>query len=239
MNKQIKQSIQKAFEIQEPNQQEMIRFLKTLPQPRISMWQFVLTQATYLRKWTFFLSILLLFPALLCAYHMKRNTLWVVSAFIPFLGLLAVKENARSIVHGMIEFEMSTRFSLRSVILARMGVLGGFDIFILCCLTPLCCINNQFSLLQTALYLLVPYLLTVTISLWITRCFHSKEAIYGCMSVAVLISGANIGLHFIADFVYQLFYIKWWFILFIFFIGMMIYEIYYTIKQTEELAWNL
>ena len=239
MNKQIKQSIQKAFEIQEPDQLEMTRFLKTLPQPSISMWQFVLTQATYLRKRTLFLSVLLLFPALLCAYHMERNTLWVVSAFIPFLGLLAVTENARSIVHGMIEFEMSTRFSLRNVILARMEILGVFDMFILCCLTPLCCINNHFSLLQTGIYLLVPYLLTVNIGLWMTRRFHGKESIYGYMSITVLISGTNTGLHFIADFIYQLFYIKWWFLLSIFFIGMMIYEIHYTIKQTEELAWNL
>ena len=132
MNQQIKQSIQKAFQIQEPDQQEMTRFLKTLPQPRISMWKFVLIQTTYLRKWTLFLSVLLLFPALLCAYYMEKNTLWMVSSFIPFLGLLAVTENARSIVYGMSEFEMSTRFSLRSVILARMGVLGVLDIFVLC-----------------------------------------------------------------------------------------------------------
>ena len=239
MNTKIKRNIQKAFEIQEPDQQEMTRFLKTLPQPQISMWQFVLTQTTYLRKWTLFFSMLLLFPALLCSYYIEKNTLWIVSAFIPFLGLLAVTENARSMVYGMSEFEMSTRFSLRSVILARMGILGVLDMFVFCCLTPLCCINNHFSLLQTGIYLLIPYLLTVTIGLWITRRFHGKEAIYGCMSMTVLISGINTGLHFIADFVYQFFYIKWWFILSIFLIGIMIYEIYYTIKQTEELVWNL
>lgn len=178
-------------------------------------------------------------PALIGAYYIEKNTLWVVSAFVPFLGLLAVTENARSTVYGMSEFEMSTRFSLRSVILARMGVLGVLDIFVLCCLTPLCCIGNHFSLLQTGSYLLVPYLLTVNIGLWITRRFRGKEAIYGCMSVAVLISGANTGLHFIADFVYQFFYIKWWFVMSTFLVGRVIYEMYCTIKQTEELAWNL
>lgn len=239
MNKQIKRSIQKAFEAPEPNQQEKERFLRTLPQPQISMWQFILTQATYLRKQTLFFSMLLLFPALIGAYYIEKNTMWIVSAFIPFLGLLAVTENARSIVCGMNEFEMSTRFSLKSVILARMGVLGTLDVFVLCCLTPLCRIGNNFSLLQTGIYLFVPYLLTVNISLWITRCFHSKEAIYGCMGVAVLISGANSGLHFVADFVYQFSYIKWWCVLSVFLIGRMVYETYYTIKQTEEVAWNL
>lgn len=239
MNKQMKRSIQKAFEAPQPDQQEKARFLKTLPQPQISMWKFILTQATYLRKWTLLFSVLLLFPALIGAYYIEKNTLWIVSSFIPFLGLLAVTENARSITHGMSEFEMSTRFSLKSVVLARMGVLGGLDILVLFCLAPLCCIGNHFSLFQTGIYLLVPYLLTVTIGLWITRRFHSREAIYGCMSVAVLISGADIGLHLIADFVYQSSYITWWFVLSVLLIGRMIYETYCTIKQTEELAWNL
>lgn len=239
MNKQMKRSIQKAFEAPQPNQQEKASFLRTLPQPQISMWQFILTQATYLRKWTLFFSVLLLFPALIGAYYIEKNTLWIVSAFVPFLGLLVVTENARSIVYGMNEFEMSTRFSLRSVILARMGVLGVLDLLILCSLIPLCCGGNDFSLFQTGSYLLVPYLLTVNIGLWITRHFHSREAIYGCMSAAVLISGADIGLHLIADFVYQSSYITWWFVLSVFLIGRMIYETYCTIKQTEELEWNL
>lgn len=239
MNKQMKRSIQKAFEAPQPNQQEKASFLRTLPQPQISMWQFILTQATYLRKWTLFFSVLLLFPALIGAYYIEKNTLWIVSAFVPFLGLLVVTENARSIVYGMNEFEMSTRFSLRSVILARMGVLGVLDLLILCSLIPLCCGGNDFSLFQTGIYLLVPYLLTVNIGLWITRHFHSREAIYGCMSAAVLISGADIGLHLIADFVYQSSYITWWFVLSVFLIGRMIYETYCTIKQTEELEWNL
>lgn len=239
MNKQIKQSIQKAFEAPKPNQQEKARFLRTLPQPQISMWQFILTQAAYLRKWTLFLSVSLLFPALIGAYYIEENTLWIVSAFIPFLGLLAVAENARSTVYGMNEFELSTRFSLKSVTLARMGVLGALDVFVLCCLAPLCSIGNPFSLFQTGIYLFVPYLLTVNINLWITRRFHSKEAIYSCMGVAVMISGANAGLHFIADFLYQFSYIKWWSVSFFFLVGRMIYEMYCTIKQTEEFAWNL
>lgn len=128
---------------------------------------------------------------------------------------------------------------MKSVILARMGVLGALNIFILCCLTSLCSIGNQFSLFQTGIYLLVPYLLTVNINLWITRHFHSKESIYGCMGAAVMISGANGGLHFAADFVYQFSFIKWWSALFVFLFGRMVYEMYCSIKQTEELAWNL
>lgn len=239
MNRQLKKRIQKVFEPPKPNQQEKERFLRTLPQPKIGMLQFVLIQAAYLRKWVLLLSVLLLFPALIGAFWIKLNTLWVAASFVPFLGFLAVEESTRSSMYGMNELEMSTRFSLNSVVLARMSVLGLVDGLIFCCFVPLCCMSNHTSFLQTGIFLFVPYLLTVNISLWITRHFRSKEVIYACMSVAVLVSIVNVWLHFMADFIYQLSYIKWWLILFCILAGTMIYEIYCTIKQTEELAWSL
>ncbi len=238
MNGQLKQSINKAFEAPALNQQEKKRFLRTLPRPRISMLQFVLIQARYMSKSTLLFSVFLLFPALVGAYYIDKNTLWTVSALIPLLGYLAVAESTRSMMYGMSEFEMSARFSLKSVVFARMCILGLLDFSVLCCLIPLCCISSKIPLLQTGLYLLVPYLLTVTINLWITRCFQSKEMIYGCMSTAILVGGTNVVLPFMADYVYQFSYINWWIILCILLIGKMIYEIYHTIKQTEEYLWN-
>lgn len=238
MKKHLKQQIQSAFEAPIPNQQEKARFLKRIPKSRISTWKFTFMQFTYLRKWVLILSMLLLFPAIKGAYHISQNTLWIISAFIPFLGLLAVTESTRSSTYGMSEFELSTRFSLKCVVLARLGILGVIDMVVLCCLIPLCSAGSKFSLLQTGLYLLVPYLFTTNTSLWITRCFHNQEAVYGCMGIAILVSITNTGLHFKADFVYQFSYINWWIILFLFLIGKLIYEIYYTIKQTEEYTWN-
>lgn len=96
----------------------------------------------------------------------------------------------------MSEFELSTRFSLKSVVLARMSILGVLDFIILACLVPLCWIGNNFSFIQTGTYIVVPYLLTVNLSLWVTRHIHSREAIYGCMTVAVLVCGINVGFHY-------------------------------------------
>ena len=238
MNRYLKQEIKKAFEVPVPDRQAKARFLRAFSRPHIRMRQLIWTQITYLRKWTLVLSVLFLLPALMGARCMDQNTLWTISALIPFLGLLAVAENTRSATYGMQEFEMSARFSLKSVMLARMSILGLLDVLILCCLVPLCCISSNLSLLQTGICLLVPYLLTVNIGLCITRCFHGREALYGCMCVAVLVSGISWGLHIIADFVYQLSYLHWWILLSVFLIGRMAQEVYHTIKQTEELAWN-
>ena len=239
MNNKFKRSIQKAFDSPKPNQQEKARFLRTLPQPRISMFRFILVQATYMRKITLVFSVLLLPPAVIGANYISENTLWFVSAFVPILGLLAVAESIRSTMYGMSEFEMSTRFSLKSVVLARMSVLGVLDLIILACIIPLCYTGSEFSLLQTGIYLLAPYMLTVNISLWIVRHFQSQETIYVCMSIAALVGGADVGLHFITDLIYQNTYIVWWFALSVLLFAGLVHEIYLTIKQTEEYTWNL
>ena len=239
MNHQLKRNIQKAFVAPEPDQQEKERFLRTLPQPQISMFRFILVQASYIRKATWFLSGLILLLALFCAYNISEDTLWVVSAVVPVLGLLAVTEGNRSMMYGMSEFEMSTRFSLKSVVLARMSILGLINFAVIAVLTPLCCIGNDFSLLQTGMYLLVPYMLTVNFSLWIVRRVNGKETIYGCMCVAVIVSGINTGLHFITDLIYQEIYTGWWLVLSVFLLIELAYEIHCTIKRTEEYTWNL
>ena len=239
MNNKLKRSIQKAFEPPKPNQKEKTRFLRTLPQPRISMFRFILVQATYMRKMTLVFSVLLLLPAVIGANYISENTLWIVSAFVPILGLLAVTEGNRSMMYGMSEFEMSTRFSLKSVVLARMSILGLINFAVIAILTPLCRIGNDFSLLQTGMYLLVPYLLTVNFSLWIARRVNGKETIYGCMCAAVIVSGINTGLHFVTDLIYQEIYTGWWLALSVFLLIELAYEIHCTIKRTEEYTWNL
>lgn len=239
MNFKIKKNIQKALKAPLPDQQTKAKFLRTLPKPQISMWQFILRQVTFLRKRTLFLSLLLIIPAFAGFHYLNPNTIWIISAFIPFLALLAVTESTRSAVYRMSEFEMSTRFSIKNVILARLSMWGIVDFMILCCIVPLCYANGQISLFQTGIYLFVPYLLTANISLWITRHIRSRESIVFCMAVAVLISGTNVGLHFTVDFVYQLSFFNWWLLLTILLIGEMVYEVCHTIKETEEHTWNL
>ena len=148
MSNQLKRSIQKAFAAPKPDQQEKARFLRTLPQPQISLFRFIFVQASYVRKISWVLSGLILLLALFCACNINEGTLWVISAFVPILGLLAVTEGNRSMTYGMSEFEMSARFSLKSVVLARMSILGLTNFAVIAVIAPLCRIGNDFSLLE-------------------------------------------------------------------------------------------
>lgn len=234
MNRYLKRELKKAFAVPVPNSQEKARFLRTLPQPSIPTWQFLLTQIAYLRKWVLVLSVLFLLPTLRNNRHMDADTLWGISALIPFLALLAVTESTRSAVYGMQEFEMSTRFSIKSVMLARMSILGLLDAFVLCALIPFYAAGIQLSLLQTGLYLLVPYLLTANSSLWIARRFHGREALYGCLCAATAVSMSSCFLRLLADIVYQISYAHWWLLLAVFLLGKTAQGIYRTIKLTEQ-----
>lgn len=234
MNRYMKQELKKTFAVPVPNPQEKARFLRTLPQPSIPMWQFLLTQIAYLRKWVLVFSVLFLLPTLWSNRHMNADTLWRISALIPFLALLAVTESTRSAVYGMQEFEMSTRFSIKSVMLARMSILGLLDAFVLCALIPFYAAGIKLSLLQTGLYLLVPYLLTANSSLWLVRRFHGKEALYGCLCAAAFVSLLSCGLRLLADIIYQISYVHWWLFLTVFLLGKTTGEIRRTITQTEQ-----
>ena len=59
MNGQLKRNIQKAFKTPELDEQKKAEFLKKVPQPPISMWQYILIQSAYLRKrkWFFYFVI--------------------------------------------------------------------------------------------------------------------------------------------------------------------------------------
>lgn len=234
MNRYLKQELKQVFAAPLPDPQEKTRFLKTLPQPPISMWQFLLTQIIYLRKWVLVLSALFLLPVLWGGRYLDADTLWALSALIPFLALLAVTESTRSAVYGMQEFELSTRFSLKSVMLARMSVLGLLDAFVLCCLIPFYAAGIRLSLLQTGLYLLVPYLLTVNSSLWLTRRYHGREALYGCLCVAVFVSILSCGLRQFAKCIFQFSHLHWWLLLAVFLLVKTGQEIRRTVTQTER-----
>ena len=129
-------------------------------------------------------------------FFASENTVWIVSAFTPFLALLLIAESTKSAIYGMNELEMSARFSLKSVVLARLIILGVFNFGIFCIIIPVCHVANSISFMQTGVYLFVPYLLTTSISLYLVRRFRNKEVIYGCMAVAVFCKRVNMTLRY-------------------------------------------
>lgn len=236
VSKDMKKMLATAFEAPEPLRKE--KFLRKLPKAQISHTEFMLLQAAYMKKWVWIVSVLVLGIALKGASFLERNMLGVFSALMPFIALTVTTENTKSAAYGMEELEMASRFSLRSVVLARMGILGGVHFVLICCLIPVSLQNQIYGPLQAGVYLTVPYLLTVIPGLMAARRIHGKESGYVCAGIAVIVSVAFI-MQGSNGIIYRERYFSWWLAAFFVLIIMLGAEWRRTIKETEELAWNL
>lgn len=237
MNENLKKGLQDAFEPPAPTRKK--EFLNTIPQLKIGNMSFLHLQSMYIPKYVWGIFSFVFGIALVGGCFLEKDILWIVSALIPFVALCVIIENARSDVYLMSELEMTTRFSLKSVLLARMAILGLSHLLLLFFLSPVCAAYNSMSIFQTGLYLALPYVLTTTIGLWVVRKTHGIEAMYLCMGVAIGISGMNLFVQHIFPVIYQMKYISIWLISLIVLIALSIKEIRKNIKQTEELAWSL
>lgn len=237
MKRKLKKALKSAFEAPTPLSKEL--FLKTIPQPRSSRRTFILSQAGYIPLWVWGISFATLLSAIFSACFMSKNTLSILSACIPFVASSAVSENGKSTVYRMAELEKASLFSLKSVTLARLGIIGFSHMLLLCLLCPLASVGSLFSILQTGIYLLVPYLLTTTLSLVFTRRFHGTETMYLCLGIAVMVSGLCI----MAQSKFNMFYrqesICWWIGIVIALSALTAWGYYKTIQRTEELSWSL
>lgn len=181
ISKQEKELLEQAFSVPAPKKKQ--EFLRTLPRQQMSIGALIVSQVAYIRKWVWVVSFLLFVPAVLLVGHITVDIIWVLSAVMPVAALLVVTEVARSSSYGMTELEMTARFSLRTILLARVVMLGAVQLIGLVLVVPLLGI----SLLQNAVYLLVPYLLTAMLSLVAVRCLQGKEGMYACGGISAFI----------------------------------------------------
>lgn len=233
----LKKKLQEAFTAPVPTRKK--EFLKKVPQTEISNLSFVMSQFGYIPKHIWALFGFTFGAAIVCGCFMEKNVLWIISALIPFIALSLLTENARSCIYLMAELEMTARFSLKSVMLARMGILGFSHLLLMMFLIPLCAVYNLANVFQAGLYILVPYMLTAFIGLWTIRKMDRAESIYVCMGVAIGVSGMNIFVQRIFPAAYEMKYTSIWLIGFAVLAVLVVREIKRCLKQTEELAWSL
>lgn len=222
-----------------PPPQRKRAFLRQLEQPRMSIFTFLLTQIEYIRKWVWCVSALVFLTAVIGAGVFSRDMLWGISALVPLLALTVVCEGGRSECYDMAELELATRFSLRSVTMARLCILGGENLGLLCLLTPLGLWHSDFCSPAAGVYILTPFLLTAFLGLYIVRKVRGREAVYTCIGVTLFISVSVLFAHDNIPWLYQETCLLWW-IAGALALCVGIGTQYVTImKRTEELAWNL
>lgn len=200
--------------------------------------RFLLSQLGYIRKWVWIAAALISLTAIIGAQTESPHLLWVLSACTPLLALTIISESGRSRCYEMEELEMATRFSLRSVVLARLGLLGIFNLFLLVLLICIGCGNSPYRPLTVGIYISVPFLLTTFLGLSITRKFRGQEGLYACAGSALCVSILVFLTRTSAAFLYGEPLLIWWIaglIALCIGIGQQYRKL---IAQTEDLSWN-
>lgn len=186
----LEQELQILFQAPVPRKRE--EFLAGRPWLSMSHSAFVLAQAAYIRKWVWVLSVAMFGILVASTARWQREALWIAAGMMPFLALIAAQEHMRSAMYNMTELELSTRFSVKSIVLARMGLLGSFHLLLLFLLLPLLVLYGQTGILRTGVYLLVPYLMTTFLSMVWVRRVRGREGLYLCLGIAVLVSNLQV-----------------------------------------------
>ena len=182
MSKKIKKQLKEIYSAPEPPKKQL--FLKTHRRKEISMGRFYLIQLSFISPLIWVIS-LAIFMIIMIPTSLDNSSMnWVASSLMPILALVALTENHKSERYNMSELEMSTRFSLKSIIMVRMSILGIFHMLILFFLALLSFGTNT----HTIVYLLVPYLLTANLGSIICRRIHGNESFYLCSATAILVS---------------------------------------------------
>lgn len=123
--------------------------------PVMSHGEFLAGQLFYIGKWIWILSgFLLLFITWVCCRHPGNYPF----ALTPLLALGILLETRRSFRWRMAELEHAARFSLRSVILARMLLVGAVNTGGLLIVILISKPFFSYSLIRVFLYMMVPYL---------------------------------------------------------------------------------
>ena len=152
MKKEIKAGLKEIYEA--PPSLKKDEFLQRIDEPELTHLEFLRMQVHYIRKGNWLISVVFFLSALFALRQAELELLWPISAFVPFLALSVVAENSRSLRYGMEELELSSRFSLKAIVMARMGVIGLGNLMLLLILAAF--VWRRSSLLTAGVYLLLP-----------------------------------------------------------------------------------
>lgn len=181
-----KEVLKDAFSVPEPENKKA--FLKNIRPREISNAEMMLLQVRYIRASVWVSALLIIALAILGSFMKLEGTQDLISVTMPFLAAVSVLETGRSRKYAMTEIEMATRFSLRSVIFARMAVLGIVYMLILCVASPVIAMAFGGKALLIAIHILIPYLITMSISLQVERSALGRRTGYTSLGVAALTS---------------------------------------------------
>ena len=232
MERRLKEVLNRYYEAPKPQQKQA--FIRQFGVQKINLPRLILMQAKYISKWVWMISALLCVVIYAVTYVMEEKYISVIYGMVPFLVMISVTESIRSYRYGMEELELSTRFSLKSIVMARMAMLGIGNMAVLIVIANVLGQREGYQVL----HILTPYFLTAGGSLYIVRTIRGSENTFYCFVLVVAVSFLQMLLTWQFYEVFTPNYMPVWVVCFVIGVAVTIKESYWTIRMTEDLVWN-
>lgn len=236
MNRRTRKMLREYYRAPEPRRKR--EFAARWTRRRISIGKMILHQLRYISKWHMLCSMLLFGMMLAAGSYVSFSVLGTLYAMVPFLVVLSVTESMRSFRFGMTELESTTLFSLKSIIMMRMLLLGVGNLF---CLFMFAFLRNE-NVVMEFIYLLVPYFLTAAGGLAVFRRHSGVTGNYMCLALSAGVSALQCYVYYAYHDIYLAEYNTIWLfvcILLAVLLGREMKQTFLVItKQREDLVWD-
>ena len=200
----------------------------------MSHGEFLAVQLFYIEKWVWVLSgMLMLFTILACSSNSGNYPF----ALTPLLAVGILAETGRSYRWKMAELEYAARFSLRSIVLARMFLVGLIDTAGLLIVTFAVRSYLTYSLIRVFLYMMVPYLLAAFLGSLYER-KKRTDAGLGSIVICLLSSAVFAAAPIFMSSLYEESLTIIWAAAFILLICCLAVSVREQMREMEEPVWN-
>lgn len=232
---ELKKRLKNAYETI-PSEKEKV-FIKKYEKRRMQIFDVLKLEIKYMGLKSCFTGPFLCILLFLATKNGQPQFMWIMSSVIPTLVLLTVTAIGSSRRCGMEELEAACRFSLKFIRMIRMMIFGSISLVIIVAVSHFLKVQLHISILETLSFVGFPYLINVWGCLLISRKWHSKENMYGCIGVTVM----SCILPFIIDTMKLKFIIPGYVacvVLLVVFVGT-VKEMFMYVKESEDLSWSL
>ena len=220
-----------------PTPERKGEFLQNLSYPQISFWEFLRIQAFYIGKLVWAVNIFLFCAGVFLGKFLKEKgfsggMLAAFCAVLPFVVALLAGEVSKSTRFGMQELELSARYRMEQVMLARLFLLSGAATLLILGGCIFISWNSMVGMLPCIFYLTVPMLFNAVSSLWICRQIPSLEIRDVSLGISAVMAGIHIWAMERMAWMYEKAYLIFW-------VGMLLVLIVVLSKQVKQYRTNL
>ena len=189
-NTELKVLIKNAYSIEASGKKE---FIKKYQRRELNYRELLCIQLQYMGAQLTTICGYALAMLLGTLADINANMAKIIAILTPLAALFALTGLGKSEKYAMEEIEMSSRFSLRTIKIIRLAIIGIAGLAVM--LAASCALRaiTGMSLFVSFAAAGVPYLLTTFLCMLLIRRWHSPKNIYGCVVIAAGVCAAMFG----------------------------------------------